>query len=255
MEATRIRVMSSNVLNSNDPASIGWRIPYTERAEALARFYLSCAPDLLGLQEADAAIRRELGERLGAVYAFPPTQAEKNYTPLLYKRARLTFLDGGFRSFGGCWSYEWALYRDLAQQDGRVLHLNLHYHYASFETRAPQAEEVNRKLKELRAAYPGTPIFVSGDYNCNRESGEFRVMCRDLPLESGMLLTEDNDGFHSGWHRLGETVPRDDDGAIDHIAVTSDTVRVLAHRQVRTPELAEATDHFPIFLDAEPLKS
>lgn len=38
------RVMSSNVLNSNDPASMGWRIPYTARAEILARIYLSVAP-------------------------------------------------------------------------------------------------------------------------------------------------------------------------------------------------------------------
>ena len=63
------RVMSSNVLNSNDPASMGWRIPYTARAEMLARIYLSVAPDLLGLQEADVAMKRELGALLQDVYA------------------------------------------------------------------------------------------------------------------------------------------------------------------------------------------
>ncbi len=252
MENGFCRVMSSNVLNSNDPASLHWRIPYTERAKLLAQIYLSCAPDLLGLQEADAAMKRALGELLGAVYAFPPLQTEKNnYTPLLYRKSRFAYLDGGFCSFGGCWSYEWAVYRDRLRDGGRVIHMNLHYHYASFETRAPQAEAVNRKLKELREAYPGVPVFVTGDYNCNRESGEFRIMCRDLPLESGMLLTADSDGVSSGWHRLGETVPRDDDGAIDHISVMQDTVTVIAHRQLRTAAAAEATDHFPIWLDTE----
>lgn len=246
------RVMSSNVLNSNDPASMGWRIPYTARAEILARIYLSVAPDLLGLQEADVAMKLELGALLQDIYAFPPQKAEKNYTPLLYKKSRFACLDGGFCSFGGCWGYEWAVYRDRIREGERVIHVNLHYHYASFETRAPQAEAVNRKLKELRAAYPNVPIFVTGDYNCNRDSAEFRVMSRDLPLESGMLLTSDNDGYSSGWHRLGETVPRDDDGAIDHISVMRDTVTVKAHRQLRSAEAAEATDHFPIWLDTEP---
>lgn len=118
-----------------------------------------------------------------------------------------------------------------------MIHMNLHYHYASFETRAPQAEAVNRKLGELREAYPGVPVFVSGDYNCNRESREFRIMCRELPLESGMLLTADNDGFSSGWHRLGETVPRDDDGAIDHIAVMRDN-----------PEFVKLTQTVPVII-------
>ena len=255
MENGLCRVMSSNVLNSNDPASLGWRIPYTERAEMLARIYLTVAPDLLGLQEADAAMKRALGALLGDVYAFPPQKTEKNnYTPLLYRTSRFAYLDGGFCSFGGCWGYEWAVYRDRIRAGERVIHMNLHYHYASFETRAPQAEAVNRKLGELREAYPGVPVFVSGDYNCNRESREFRIMCRELPLESGMLLTADNDGFSSGWHRLGETVPRDDDGAIDHIAVMRDTVMVLSHRQLRTAAAAAATDHFPIWLDTEPKK-
>ena len=51
-----------------------------------------------------------------------------------------------------------------------------------------------------------------------------------------------------------ETVPRDDDGAIDHIAVMRDTVTVLSHRQLRTAAAAAATDHFPIWLDTEPKK-
>lgn len=245
------RVMSSNVLNANDPASMHWSVPYEERAKILSEVYLAYAPDLLGLQEADVAMKEALIRLLGAVYAAPPQPAEKNYTPILYKKERFAYLDGGFHSFGrGCWSYEWAHYRDR-KGSGGVIHMNLHYHYESFATRAPQAEEVNRKLRELRADYPGVPVFVTGDYNCNKDSGEFEVMCRDLPLVSGMLLTENNDGFHSGWHRLGEVVPRDDDGAIDHIAVMSDTVTVRAHRQIRNPDVARATDHFPVYLDVD----
>ena len=78
-----LRVMSNNVLNTKDPASLQSPISFEERATILGSYYLYFAPDLLGLQEISQEMLAILMSCIGEQYAVVDTSGEdNNYTPV-----------------------------------------------------------------------------------------------------------------------------------------------------------------------------
>lgn len=253
-EAGLVRVMSSNTLAW--PAGKSSLIPTHRRARALCAHYLAYMPDLLGLQEVQADTMKIITEELSEVYAPVPVENEgrANYTPLFYKKDAFRLLSSRFVSFfledfDSLWDYEWALYE--RKEDGhRLIHMNLHYHFSTSEEREREARLVNAEIRRLGEEYPDAPVFVTGDYNSETFTPEFAAMIKDLPMNSGMLLCEDNDGYDVGWH-LPDTGDYRGEGAIDHVCVTHRLARVVRHRRLRSELLRYTTDHDPIFIDAE----
>ncbi len=211
-------------------------------------------PDLLGLQEVQADTMKIITEELSEVYAPVPVENEgrANYTPLFYKKDAFRLLSSRFVSFfpddfDGLWDYEWALYE--RKEDGhRLIHMNLHYHFSTSEERTREARLVNAEIGRLMALYPDAPIFVTGDYNSTTLTPEFAATVEGLALNSGMLLTRDNDGHGSGYHHP-DTGNYAGEGAIDHVCVTYERARVVRHRRLRSELLQYTTDHDPIFID------
>jgi endonuclease/exonuclease/phosphatase family metal-dependent hydrolase len=250
-EKDLIRIMSSNILAvQSDSDTV---IPKKIRATSMCAHYLTYQPDLLGLQEVQVDVKELMVSLISDVYTMvnADTAGGKNYTPIFYKSETFELLDSKFFSFfeRGCWHYIWALYR--RRSDGkRIIHMNLHYHYSATEARLPEAKIVNAELKRLCEVYPDAAIFVTGDYNCETFTPEFKAMIDGLDMNSAMLLTDDNDGIEVGWHHP-DTPEYVGAGAIDHVCVTYKKARVVRHRKLKSELLRFSTDHDPIFIDAE----
>ena len=250
-EESLIRIMSSNVLAvQSDSETL---IPQKIRAISMCAHYLSYMPDLLGLQEVQAHMRSVFADTLSSVYTEVPvdTDGKKNYTPIFYRADKFTLIDSKFFPFfeRGLWHYEWALY-ERKSDSKRLIHMNLHYHYSATEARLPEAKLVNEELKRLEALHPDAAIFVTGDYNSEIFTPEYAAMVEGIDMSSGMLLTDDNDGFEVGWHHP-DTPEYVGEGAIDHVCVTYKKARVVRHRKLRSELLRYSTDHDPIFIDVE----
>ena len=250
-EKNLVRVMSSNTLAlASDKDTT---IPKKIRMTSLCAHYLTYQPDLLGLQEVQVDVKEHIVSLLSDVYTMVnvDTGGRKNCTPMFYKTEALELLHSKYFTFleGGVWHCEWALYRRKSDSK-RLIHMNLHYHYNSIDERLPEAKLVNAELKELERLYPDAAIFVTGDYNCETFTPEFEAMLDGLEMNSGMLLTDDNDGIEVGWHHP-DTTDYAGPGAIDHIAVTYKKAKVVRHRKIKSELLTYSTDHDPIYIDAE----
>ena len=255
-EDSLIRVMSSNVLNSNDPSSKSFKISYAERAKILCEYYLAFEPDFIGLQEVSGAMIKEFCENLTEKYSFAAVTPDghHNFTPVLYLKDKYDLLFSEHVNFmenkDGCWSYQVALYSTKSAPQNKIIHINLHYHFLSTDTRLPNAKLVNKEIKELREKYPDVPIFVSGDYNCSVSSPEYKAMIEGTGMNSAMLLTDSHYGFKSWYHNIGELDEAKDQDEIDHICVIEESVKVVRHRKIRDMLICDASDHCPIFIDA-----
>lgn len=84
-----LRIMTSNVLNQNDPTSIECPLDYKERAEILSFYYRYFKADSIGLQEVTKDFLCELLSHLEDEYAYldVDTHGSKNYTPIIYRKA------------------------------------------------------------------------------------------------------------------------------------------------------------------------
>ncbi len=246
-----VRIMSSNILAVREDSET--LIPKKYRAKAMCAHYIAYAPDFIGLQEVQIDTKPIFVEELSDLYTMMDvdTDGKKNYTPIFYKTAEFELLESKFFPFfeRGLWHYEWGLFRRKSDSK-RIIHMNLHYHYSATDARLPEAELVNAELKRLEELYPDAAIFVTGDYNCETFTTEFKAMLDGLDMQTAMLLTDDNDGIEVGWHHP-DTPDYVGPGAIDHVCVTFKKAKVIRHRKLKSELLRFSTDHDPIFIDAE----
>ena len=246
-----VRVMSSNILavRSDDETLI----PLKFRNKAMCAHYLAYQPDFIGIQEVRAPSMPIFVEELADVYSRleVDTNGNRDHVPIFYKKDEYEVLESKFVSFfeKGMWHYEWGLFKRKSDSK-RLIHMNLHYHYSATDARLPEAILVNAELKRLEEVYPDAAIFVTGDYNCEIFTPEFKAMIDGLDMNSAMLLTDDNDGYEVGWHHP-DTPDYVGEGAIDHVCVTFKKARVVRHRKLKSELLRFSTDHDPIFIDAE----
>ena len=73
-------------------------------------------------------------------------------------------------------------------------------------------------------------------------------MIDGLDMNSGMYLTDDNDGYETTWHHP-DTRNYEGEGAIDHICVSYKKAKVVRHRKLKSELLRFSTDHDPVFID------
>ena len=94
-----IRLMTSNIWGDYFGNEV------SGRDEKLERVYRRYMPDVLGLQEmTDSWHRSPVWERLRGEYAFVPVPTEENtdFTPLLYRKGKLSVVDSGRILHGLC---------------------------------------------------------------------------------------------------------------------------------------------------------
>lgn len=254
---TDLRIMTSNVLFGG-MSDLPKGLTDEDRAIILTEYYKHYKPDFLGLQEMEPKINALVTEGLRDEYLIPDTdyQGACIFTPVLYRVDKWTPLETGFHRFPRhwCWQYHWGLYESKSDPDVRVIHANFHYHPSALpyvDSRCHAVVELNGELLRLREKYPDVPIFLSGDYNVSANSPEYAgTFSQGLKMRSGMLLTDDNDGYMWSVHPVGYP-PNFEYEAIDHISVTEETVRVKRHRLINDEMIIYGSDHCPMFIDVE----
>ena len=246
-----VRVMTSNILAVGP--GFETKMTQEERTISLCEHYLAYLPDFIGLQEMQLHMQPVIEEKLNGVYKLleMETNGLKNCTPLLYREDKYEPIESKYTSFfeGGLWNYVWAVYRRKSDSK-KIAHMNLHYYFTDSELRTEEARLVNAELKMIESKYPDAAIFVTGDYNSTIDTPEHAAMLEGLQMKSGMLLTDDNDGYETTWHQP-DTPNYEGDGAIDHICVTYNKVKVLKHRKLKSELLMYSTDHDIVFIDTE----
>lgn len=257
-----VRVMSSNVLFSYAEKSVNYDFVWQKRAMVLSGCYLHFRPDFLGLQEADPCMTVAIEQQISSVYAKadPVIPDLKNfyscytwnYTPIFYDRAKWRLLFCKWIPIDeACWSLTWGYYQSLNDPSRRVIHVNFHPTPWVGERLAKNMREINAELRRLRLSYPDTPIFVSGDYNCQRQWEQFGFLIDGVNMESACLLAGEGDDCLQYTHsKLGEMPTMKDGNTIDHICVTRESVKVNLYRVALNDWLIKASDHSPIFIDA-----
>lgn len=196
---TTARIMSANILAESFAGS-EYRKPHY-RAEIFAGMLVACAPDVVGLQEADEGWNEVLDGYLqklqsahGITYSryLPEYEGKVNYTSFLYRSDKYQVLDGGVAPFRW-WSdpvfhhnyhmrnISWAKLSVLEDSAKEFIVANTHWSYRTEHTGAfltgadtPLAENQLREqcmeetklfLAGFKQTHPAIPIFMTGDFN------------------------------------------------------------------------------------------
>ncbi len=259
-----IRVMSSNIWGHH---------PIADRDDKLAVIYHRYLPDVIGLQECSPKSRGEelsllmLNADLYDEVPIEPTNAlRNNYTPILYRRDRLTLVDYGWHYYSGLndkgsKSLTWAVF-DTAD-GGRFMHLNTHFFWTGDDsgraTRICNAGELLGLYWSLCKKYP-CPAFFSGDFNCRSYEPPIKTLVQygfrearyeaeeKSPYRSHHAYPtyhEDGDYFDTGV--MPEERPEE---SIDHIFVVGEGA-IKKFVTVVDSESLDSSDHCPIFCDIE----
>ncbi len=259
---TQLRIMSFNVrvaAAKDDPND------WPSRADLNVRTIERLAPDLLGLQEAEAVqcehYERHLagyGLHRGVPYNDPARPA---YAAIAYRRDRFEPVGEG-----GCWlsetpgehsmgwdsacarSVTWLRLRDRRTGLG-IVHVNTHLDHRGETARCEGAKLIIDRLS--RELGDDEPIFVTGDFNCAPGSPAYGAFLEagyiDAHLAAGAPDDERGHTFH------GFTgVPSASHGRIDWILVRPNGAAArLSNAQVirdAEPPLYPS-DHYPVSVD------
>ena len=259
-EGCTLRVMSSNVLFTNDIKTTG--LAWEKRADLLADMYRTWKPDILGLQEARGGIGDRILEQIGDEYTMS-TQATRRHTPILYRTAewRPVLDEAGnpiqnmemFHS-NHCWDYEWIMLEQIVT-GRKIIAGNLHFQPRGYcgDLRTVAIRMFNTEMKRIEALYPDIPIFVTGDYNTPRKmkrlaENDWKDGWDDIVdgthlLCAGQLCTATS--------ATGNIKNADPNGVlIDHVCMSYHLVEKVHYlRRVMYNLMLKSSDHRPCFAD------
>ena len=267
-----LTIMSSNVWG-NCPADR----PIADRDDKMAKVYARYLPDVIGLQECSDKLRKEqvnLFDLIRDVYeevpVTPTNEERNNFTPIVYRRDRLTLENCGWHCFSGLndhgsKSITWALFCDK-ESEKRFIHMNMHYFWtqdeAGREARIGNSQEMLTLASSLIDRYR-FPVVLTGDFNCcSDEPPVLAIMeagfsearlCAESPVRKLRSYhaypdIDDADPEHITYPR--GYMPSDDiEKSIDHIFV-NDGIAVKSYETVVDSEALEASDHCPLIVHA-----
>lgn len=219
-----LRVMTSNVLAHWWEGNRGYPT-VANRAEMYVATLNVYQPDLIGIQETDAAWLSDLPYYLDYLRAFsgglldyewientymmPTGDRVPNLTSLIYRKDRFELVESGSLPFSyakepkyKCRMRTWGVFEDRESQEKYVL-VNTHWSFTAEETWIGIREECALiDAKKLR--YPGIHVFCTGDFNnhLNKSIEKFQVESglfdsKDEAKKNGSLINE-NPGIPEG---------------------------------------------------------
>lgn len=229
-------------------------------------------PDVIGLQECNAAVHNKVLKNLPDFYAFANKthngSSTVNYTPIIYNtqlfklvKSDIVWLRGRYTGTNTK-SLNWAVLED---KSGNTFAL-INYHgavcsngYKGFENytsaelnqqalawRLDNVEQVIEVKNSLIAEFGNIPIMVSGDNNFNSSSDPYRNIIADGFVDAEKVsrlgtMTGYKTSFSYG------TVPGSG-LSIDHIFGLNG-VDFVKHSIVRGDDVWQASDHCPVYVD------
>lgn len=259
--APTVRVMSSNILNTDNSASAPnfSSLSHEQRMANMAEMFMFYQPDAIGLQEvfggttinstATINMQQTLLSAMGSKYALVDftnkVALTSHWTPIMYQKEKWTVIDkdiaddAGVEYANAMHRWQWAVFQSKENSDWKFILLNLHGPNnnagASYKDFQPTFfASVNQQIKLLESKYPGVAISVTGDFNQNGESTMLTTMTSGTGLKNTSSLTQN--------HEYNSVM-------IDHIFLSKDHATVEQWRQVNNMTLQASSDHLSVFAD------
>ncbi|MGM9641606.1 MAG: endonuclease/exonuclease/phosphatase family protein [Eubacteriales bacterium] len=233
---------------------------------------LNYLPDILGLQECNAAVHNKVLSNLPDYYEFANKKhtgsSTVNYTPIIYNTDLFTLLKSDLVWLRGRYtgtntkSLNWAVFED--KNGIKFALINFHgavcsNSYKGFEnyTSAQLAQQANEwKLDNVKqvievknaiiAEFGNIPIMVSGDNNFNSSSQQYANMIADGFTDAEQTARISRMTGYKTSYSYG-TVPGSG-LSIDHIFGMGN-VDFVTHAIVRGENVWKASDHSPVYVD------
>ena len=229
-------------------------------------------PDVMGLQECNAAVHQKVLSKLPEVYAFAKEYHNNsktvNYTPILYNTELLTCLDADVTWLRGRYtgtntkSISWAVFKD---KDGNKFAL-INYHgavcnnsYAGFESYTKEqlnAQALEWKIDnvvqviEIKTAilekYGNIPVMVSGDNNFNSKSQPYKDIINAGFCDAETTARVSKMTGYATSYTYGNTPGTGN--SIDHVFAIGG-IDFVAHSIIRDDDVWKASDHCPVYVD------
>lgn len=229
-------------------------------------------PDIIGLQECNAAVHSKVLKNLPDNYAFAnKTHANSstvNYTPIMYNKELFTLLKSDLVWLRGRYtgtntkSLNWAVFED---KNGEKFAL-INYHgavcsnsYRGFENftsaqltnqatewKLDNVVQVIEIKNEIVAEFGNIPIMVSGDNNFNSSSQPYKNLAADGFVDAELTARISKVTGYKTSYSYG-SVPGSG-LSIDHVFGLNN-VDFVVHYIVRGDDVWKASDHCPVYVD------
>ncbi|MBR5123708.1 MAG: hypothetical protein IKU90_01130 [Clostridia bacterium] len=268
-EGANVRIMSWNL---HCPDAEDYAL-FTHMLNGILHY----GPDIIGLQECNAAAHKGVVDILSQRYAVATTHHSGSntydYTPILYDPLRFDLLDNGVEWLDGRYTgtntkcLSWAVFADKQNDGAKIIIINFHgavanNTYKGMENMTKEElnaqanawkidniHQVQRKISALEAKW-GTdlPVFVSADYNTSKGAEPYTLMESYGYLDAEFnAVTSAMTGTKST-HTIGSAPVSGK--SIDHIFYSPNRgITTYVHAfGLRESDLA-ATDHLPLFVD------
>ena len=161
--------------------------PRDQRQRQLCELYFAYDPDVIGLQECNAANRT--GEnsivKLMANAGYAEVEASgnvNNSTPLFYKTSKLNLLDKGYKQYpngknDSSKGYTYGVF-EVKATGKKFAVLSTHYWWKHVDAsddaaRLVDAETMLAAKDSIIKKYGEIPVFCAGDFNCNSSSSAY----------------------------------------------------------------------------------
>jgi endonuclease/exonuclease/phosphatase family metal-dependent hydrolase len=247
--------------------------PIANRDDKLADVFLRYRPDILGLQEVSAKVRREqvsIFDLLDSQYAEVAVDIEprsNNYTPLLYLKEKFTVLRCGFHCYSGLndsnsKSVTWAVFA-CKSSGNRFAVCNTHFYWKDDDAGKEARISNSKELVDVVAAIMPIrqiPVLCMGDFNCRASSDPIRIL-----LDNGFadarstatVRTSDSNAHHPypEWDEAlqifanGPAPTGEYAQAIDHIFYAVGTASIFVYETIVCQDALDASDHCPVYVD------
>ena len=261
--APTVRVMSSNILNTDNSASapsIG-NFTHEQRLANMAEMFMVYQPDFIGLQEvlghnvinhtATINMQETLLNAMSSKYAFVDftnkVAVTAHWTPIMYLKDKWTVIEKDISDEQGVeyanqmHRWQWAVFQSKENPEWKFILLNLHgpnnnegASYAEFQPTF--FASVNAQLKMLEQKYPDVAISVTGDFNQpgSDTKGMLATMTNGTKLVNTPSMTENHEYYSA---------------MIDHIFLSKNLGKVQQWRQLVNDTLSQSSDHYSVFAD------
>ena len=257
-EGSDIRIMSFNILHEN----YNNKLPLSGRDAAVASVISAYAPDAVGLQEVSEAWHDALERLFGGSYVFIPDLVDgtgRSYSTIIYNTSKAELLEYGTTVYSACnnvylRNLTWARFRRLSDRQEYIV-TSTHWDINSnADNRVVQVKENGVLNSQIISKY-GLPVFSCGDYNRAEDTAEFKSFIAATGMADSKLSAIAGGSYDragKSTHTVGSDISGNSTGAvcIDHIVCTSG-VKVVYYTTVTDPEAIGASDHCPIFIDAQ----
>lgn len=234
-------------------------------------------PDIIGLQECNAAVHNKVLSNLPENYAFANKKHSNgttvNYTPIIYNTDLFTLIESDLVWLRGRYtgtntkSLNWAVFEDNGGQKFALI--NFHgavcsNSYSGFENytsaqltkqalewKLDNVVQVLEIKKSIADKYGDIPIMITGDNNFNSSSEPYKNLTAEGFTDAELTARVSRVTGYKTSYSYG-TVPGEG-LSIDHIFGLNG-VDFVVHGIVRGDDVWKASDHSPVYVDFNFLK-